>query len=45
MMDIDIRELVKAAAESFNLKDFKGDVVGVKIVENQCRSFFYHKQT
>ena len=34
-MDIDIKELVKAAAEGFNLKDFKGDVVGVKIVENQ----------
>lgn len=34
-MDIDIKELAKAAAEGFNLKDFKGDVVGVKIVENQ----------
>ena len=34
-MDIDVKELVKAAAEGFNLKDFKGDVVGVKIVENQ----------
>lgn len=34
-MDIDIKELVKAAAEGFNLKDFNGDVVGVKIVENQ----------
>ena len=34
-MDIDIKELVKAAAEGFNLKDFKGDIVGVKIVENE----------
>ena len=34
-MDIYIKELVKAAAEGFNLKDFNGDVVGVKIVENQ----------
>ena len=34
-MDIDVKELVKAAAEGFNLKEFKGDVVGVKIVENQ----------
>lgn len=34
-MDIDIKELVKAAAEGFDLSKFKGDVVGVKIVENQ----------
>lgn len=34
-MDIDIKELIKAAAEGFNLKDFKGDVVGVKVVENE----------
>lgn len=34
-MDIDIRELIKAATESLNLKDFKGDVVGVKLVENE----------
>lgn len=34
-MDIDIKELVKAAAEGFNLKDFKGDIVGVKVVENE----------
>lgn len=34
-MDIDIKELIKAAAEGFDLKDFKGDVVGVKVVENE----------
>lgn len=34
-MDIDIKELIKAAAESLDLKDFKGDVVGVKVVENE----------
>lgn len=34
-MDIDIKELIKAATENLNLKDFKGDVVGVKVVENQ----------
>ena len=34
-MDIDIRELIKAATEGLNLKDFKGDVVGVKLVENE----------
>lgn len=34
-MDIDIKELVKAAAEGFDLSNFNGDVVGVKIVENE----------
>ena len=34
-MDIDIKELIKAAAEGFDLKDFKGDVVGMKVVENE----------
>ena len=34
-MDIDIKDLIKAAAEGMNLKDFKGDVVGVKVVENE----------
>ena len=34
-MDIDIKELVKTAVESFNLKDFHGDVVGFKYVENE----------
>jgi hypothetical protein len=34
-MDIDIKELIKAATEGLNLKDFKGDVVGVKLVENE----------
>ena len=34
-MDIDIRELIKAAAEGFDLSNFKGDVVGVKVVENE----------
>lgn len=34
-MDIDIKELAKTVAESFNLKDFKGDLVGLKVVENE----------
>ena len=34
-MDIDINELIKAATEGFDLSNFKGDVVGVKIVENE----------
>ena len=34
-MDIDIKELIKAAAEGLDLKDFKGDMVGVKVVENE----------
>lgn len=34
-MDIDIKELIKAATENLNLKDFKGDVVAVKVVENE----------
>ncbi len=34
-MDIDIKELMKAATQGLNLKDFKGDVVGVKVVENE----------
>ena len=34
-MDLDIKEFIKAASEGLNLKDFKGDVVGVKVVENQ----------
>lgn len=34
-MDIDIKEIIKAAAEGFNLKDFKSDLVAVKIVENE----------
>ncbi len=35
MMDIDIKELIKAAAEGLDLSNFKGDVVGVKVVENE----------
>ena len=34
-MDIDFKEIIKAAAEGLNLKDFKGDLVAVKIVENE----------
>ena len=34
-MDIDVKELIKAAAEGFDLSKFKGDVVGVKVVENE----------
>ena len=34
-MDIDIKELIKAAAEGFDLSNFKGDVVVVKHVENE----------
>lgn len=34
-MDIDIKELIKAAAEGLDLSNFKGDVVGVKVVENE----------
>lgn len=34
-MDIDIKELAKAVAEGLDLKNFKGDVVGLKIVENE----------
>ena len=34
-MDIDIKELIKAAAEGFDLSKFKGDVVGVKVVETE----------
>ena len=34
-MDIDIKELIKAASEGFDLSKFKGDVVGVKVVENE----------
>lgn len=34
-MDIDIKEVAKAVAEGFDLSKFKGDVVGVKIVENE----------
>lgn len=34
-MDIDIEKLVKAATEGLDLSNFKGDVVGVKIVENE----------
>ncbi len=34
-MEIDIKELAKTVAESLNLKDFKGDIVGVKVVENE----------
>lgn len=34
-MDIDIEKLVKTAVENLNLEGFKGDVVGVKIVENE----------
>ena len=37
-MDIDIKELIKAAAEGFDLSNFKGDVVGVKIVENEIQN-------
>ena len=34
-MDIDIKELIKAAAKGFDLSKYKGDVVGVKVVENE----------
>lgn len=34
-MDIDIKELIKAASEGIDLSRFKGDVVGVKVVENE----------
>ena len=34
-MDIDIKELIKAATEGFDLSKFKGDVVAVKLVENE----------
>ena len=34
-MDIDIEQIVKAATEGLDLSKFKGDVVGVKIVENE----------
>lgn len=34
-MDIDIEKLAKTAASGFDLSNFKGDVVGVKIVENE----------
>jgi len=34
-MDVDINELVKRFSEGLNLKDFKGDIVGVKVVENE----------
>lgn len=35
-MDIDnIKELAKTVAESFNLKEFKGDIVALKVVENE----------
>ena len=34
-MDIDIKELIKAATEGFDLSNFKGDVVAVKYVENE----------
>ena len=34
-MDIDFKEIAKAAAEGFDLSNFRGDVVGVKIVENE----------
>ena len=34
-MDIDIEKLAKTVAESLNLKDFKGDVVALKVVENE----------
>lgn len=35
MMNIDIEKIVKAATEGLDLSKFKGDVVGVKIVENE----------
>lgn len=34
-MDIDIKELIRAASEALDLSHFKGDVVGVKVVENE----------
>ena len=35
-MDIDnIKELAKTVAESLNLKDFNGDIVALKVVENE----------
>lgn len=34
-MDIDIEKLIKAAAESLDLSKHKGDIVGVKVVENE----------
>jgi len=34
-MDIDIEELLRIATSTLNLKDFKGDVVALKVVENE----------
>ena len=34
-MDIDIKEIIKTVTESLDLSKFNGDVVGVKIVENE----------
>lgn len=34
-MDLDIKELVKAAAAGLDLSNFKGDVVGFKYVEHE----------
>lgn len=34
-MDIDVKELIKAAAQGIDLSGFKGDVVAVKVVENE----------
>ena len=35
-MDMDsIKELAKAVTESLNLKDFNGDIVALKVVENE----------
>ena len=34
-MDIDVNELIKAASQGFDLSNFRGDVVAVKIVENE----------
>ena len=34
-MDIDLKELIQTVTENFDLSKFKGDVVGVKVVENE----------
>lgn len=53
-MDIDkVKELAKTVAESLNLKDFNGDIVALKVVENEfgnieaggigIQNNYYHK--
>lgn len=37
-MNLDIEKLAKTIAESLNLEKFKGDIVGVKVVENEFKN-------